>query len=102
MKVDLNKIKKLPPDIKKDFMKMYLKHDQKKKVENINKDFLSFVKHVWPDFIEGYHHKKIADKFNKLADGKIKCGASSPPSSFCPSCSSSFSSTSSATADAWR
>ena len=72
MKVDLNKIKKLPPDIKKDFMKMYLKHDQKKKVENINKDFLSFVKHVWPDFIEGYHHKKIADKFNQLADGKIK------------------------------
>jgi predicted phage terminase large subunit-like protein len=27
---------------------------------------------VWPDFIEGYHHKKIADKFNQLAEGKIK------------------------------
>ena len=72
MKVDLEKIKKLPPDIKNEFMKMYLKHNQRKKVENINTDFLSFVKHVWPDFIEGYHHKKIADKFNQLADGKIK------------------------------
>ena len=72
MKVDLDKIKKLPPDIKKDFMKLYLKHAEKKKIEKINVDFLSFVKHVWPDFIEGPHHKKIADKFNKLAQGKIK------------------------------
>ena len=31
MKVDLDKIKKLPPDIKKDFMKLYLKHAEKKK-----------------------------------------------------------------------
>ena len=33
MKVDLDKIKKLPPDIKKDFMKLYLKHAEKKKIE---------------------------------------------------------------------
>ena len=72
MKVDLEKIKKLPPDIKKDFMKMYLRHAEKKKIEKINVDFLSFVKHVWPDFVEGAHHKKIADKFNKLAKGEIK------------------------------
>ena len=30
-------------------------------------DFLSFVKCVWPDFVEGSHHRHIADKFNKLA-----------------------------------
>ena len=30
------------------------------------------VKHVWPEFIEGKHHKKIAEKFNLLANGKIK------------------------------
>jgi hypothetical protein len=33
---------------------------------------MSFVKHVWPEFIEGKHHTKIADKFNKLANGEIK------------------------------
>ena len=43
-----------------------------KKEEKIQNDFLSFVKHVWPEFIEGYHHKKIAGKFNDLAKGKIK------------------------------
>jgi hypothetical protein len=26
---------------------------------------------VWPDFVEGSHHKKIADQFNRLAEGKI-------------------------------
>ena len=68
MKIEVDKIKKLPPDIKQEFIKMYLKHNEKKKVENINTDCLSFVKHVWPEFIEGYHHKKIADKFNQLGE----------------------------------
>ena len=32
---------------------------------------MSFVKCVWPDFVEGSHHRHIADKFNKLASGEI-------------------------------
>ena len=39
---------------------------------NITKNFLSFVKYVWPEFIEGSHHKIINKKFNDLAKGKIK------------------------------
>ena len=72
MHIDLDKIKKLPPDIKKDFMKMYVKLDEKKKILKVKDDFLSFAKHMWPDFIEGEHHKIIADKFNQIAQGKIK------------------------------
>ena len=72
MEIDLEKIKKLPPDVRKDFMKMYLRFSQKKKISHIQTDFLSFVKHMWPDFIEGAHHKIIADKFNQLSKGKIK------------------------------
>ena len=63
---------KLPPDIKKEFMKYAIKLGEKKKQTKVHDDFLSFVKHVWPEFIEGKHHKKIADKFNKLAKGEIK------------------------------
>ena len=33
---------------------------------------MAFVKEMWPEFIEGRHHKEIADKFNKIAKGKIK------------------------------
>ena len=65
-------INKLPPDAKKEFLKYAIKFDEKKKQNSVQKDFLSFVKHVWPEFIEGKHHKEIADKFNKLALGKIK------------------------------
>ena len=49
MHIDLDKIKKLPPDVKKDFMKMYLKLDEKKKILKVKDDFLSFAKHMWPD-----------------------------------------------------
>ena len=69
MKVDLDKIKKLPPDIRDKFYKIYLLNEKKKKESKMRSDFLSFVKHIWPDFIEGHHHKIIAQKFTALASG---------------------------------
>ena len=65
-------IEKLPPDAQKEFLKLAMKLDEKTKQEKVHKDFLAFVKHVWPEFIEGKHHKKISEKFNKLAKGEIK------------------------------
>jgi len=35
-------------------------------------DFLTFVKEVWPAFIEGSHHKIMSDAFNRIADGSLK------------------------------
>ena len=32
--------------------------------------FMEFVLLAWPEFINGRHHKIMADKFNKLAAGK--------------------------------
>jgi len=72
MQINLEKIKKLPPDVRKDFYRMYLKYGEKKKVSKIQSDFLSFVKHMWPDFIQGSHHKIVAKKFNDMATGKSK------------------------------
>ena len=64
-------IEKLPPDARKDYRKCYLMLHDKKTKNEINNDFLKFVKSVWPDFIQGEHHKKIADQFNRLATGDI-------------------------------
>ena len=72
MQVDIEKIKKLPPDVRRDFYKMYLKYGEKKKISKIQEDFLSFVKHIWPEFIQGPHHKIIAKKFNDMAEGRVK------------------------------
>ena len=70
MNLDKEKLKnldKLPPDIKRQFALYMNKWQEKKKESQISTNFLSFVKHVWPDFIEGSHHKIVAEKFNKLA-----------------------------------
>jgi predicted phage terminase large subunit-like protein len=65
-------IDKLPPDVQKEYMKMAIKLSEKEKQIKVQDDFLTFVKHVWPEFIEGKHHKKIAEKFNDIANKKIK------------------------------
>ena len=54
----------------------YIENEQVSRLQDakpiIQDDFLSFVKYVWPEFIEGSHHKIINKKFNDLAKGKIK------------------------------
>ena len=62
-------IANLPADTKKEYLKTALLLDERKKEEGIRKDFLQFVKYMWPDFIEGEHHKIMADKFNRVANG---------------------------------
>ena len=39
--------------------------------KDLESDFLKFVKYMWPDFIEGRHHKDMAEMFNALADDKV-------------------------------
>ena len=67
-----NQIANLPPDTKKEYLKTALLLDEKKKEQDIRDNFLQFVKYMWPDFIEGEHHKIMAEKFNKVASGEIK------------------------------
>ena len=64
-------ISKLPADIRKTFKQLQVLHAEKKIQNKAKNDFLSFVKCVWPDFVEGSHHRHIAEKFNQLATGEI-------------------------------
>ena len=72
--MNLNKIdiSKLPVDVRKTFKQLQVLHAEKKIRNKAKSDFLSFVKCVWPEFIEGSHHRHIAEKFNKLATGELK------------------------------
>ena len=64
-------ISKLPADVRKELLQLQVMMAEKK-IKNLAKDdFMSFVKAVWPEFIEGPHHRVIAKKFNDLATGKI-------------------------------
>jgi len=64
-------ISRLPADVRKTFRKLQVMHAEKKIQNKAKNDFLSFVKCVWPEFVEGPHHRHIAEKFNKLASGEI-------------------------------
>ena len=57
-----DKLNRLPPDVKKQFLKLALKLSEKKTKSKVHDDFLSFVKHVWPEFIEGAHSQKNCGK----------------------------------------
>jgi predicted phage terminase large subunit-like protein len=64
-------ISKLPADVRKQFLQLQVMHAEKRIQNKAKEDFLSFVKCMWPDFIEGAHHRHIAKKFNDLANKKI-------------------------------
>ena len=65
-------IENLPPDTKKEYLKTALLLNQRKKDQAVRDDFLAFVKYMWPEFIEGEHHKIMAEKFNRVASGELK------------------------------
>jgi len=72
--MDLNtvNISKLPADVRRTYKQLQVLHAEKKIQNKAKNDFLSFVKCMWPDFIEGSHHRIVADKFNKLSTGELK------------------------------
>jgi predicted phage terminase large subunit-like protein len=53
-------------------LKYILKNALLDKQEKTQNDFLSFVKAVWPDFVEGKHHRIYAEKLNRIAKGELK------------------------------
>src|SRR5215469_15444021 len=40
--------------------------------EEARQHFLSFVKNVWPKFIEGRHHHIMAEAFERVEAGELK------------------------------
>ena len=62
----------IPEDVLKTYARLLEKQGQYISSDLARKDFMAYCKTVWPEFIEGNHHKVMAKKFNKLATGKIK------------------------------
>ena len=65
-------IDNLAPETRRELKRYLVQLDKKQKNTQIRTDFMTFVKHMWPDFIEGEHHRTIAEKFNRLRNGDLK------------------------------
>ena len=76
MQIDIQSIKskldQLPDSEKMEILGLLDELETAKTKELSHDDFLGFVKHVWPAFIEGDHHRVMADAFNKIAKGELK------------------------------
>ena len=46
--------------------------EERKASQRSQDSFMEFVKRVWPSFIHGAHHKKMAEAFERVAAGKNK------------------------------
>ena len=71
MNLDDIDISKLPAEVRKELLQIDVTLAEKEIKNKAKDDFMAFTKAVWPEFIEGAHHRVIAQKFNDLATGKI-------------------------------
>ena len=62
----------LPLEKQRQILQLIEELNEAKVREDSHDDFLAFVKKVWPAFIEGDHHRVMADAFNRIAKGELK------------------------------
>ena len=72
MKLTLETINKIPDVQERERLKQnIIAGYENQKATAAREDFLTFVKRMWPQFIEGKHHKEVSEKFNKIASGEL-------------------------------
>ena len=70
--VDLKDFDILSEQEQTEAMALLSRYDRIEKQEECQGDFIKFVQHMWPECILGRHHRIIGDKFNRIAQGKLK------------------------------
>jgi len=65
-------LNQLPPSVKAKIYELVEELEERKSAGQAQKSFMAFVQKVWPSFIHGAHHAKMAEAFEKVAEGKIK------------------------------
>ena len=68
----LRQVKNLPVEDQREVLSLLEDLEEAEKKELARDSFLGFVKYVWPVFIEGRHHKVIADAFERVIKGDLK------------------------------
>ena len=71
--MDIEKIiSGMPEDQQAVFLKMAADYVESLGREKAQDHFMDFVHQMWPGFINGSHHKVMANKFQEIAEGKCK------------------------------
>ena len=65
-------LEQIPEEVLKEHLELAERLQELEHVEKCQTNFLDFVKSQWPGFIQGAHHRTMADAFDRIANGKIK------------------------------
>jgi hypothetical protein len=68
----LKNVYSLPEEEQKEILKLIEEYEDAESKEAAIDTYIGFVKRVWPAFIEGRHHKIMADAFERVASGELK------------------------------
>ena len=69
------RLKGASPEVKLKAAELLEQAKQAQKIEDARSTIMGFVKHTWPAFIEGRHHKIMAEAFERIARGELTaCG----------------------------
>lgn len=65
-------IDKIPEAEKPEILRLLRALDEAKRVEAARDEYIPFVREMWPGFIDGRHHKIMAEAFERVANGSLK------------------------------
>jgi len=68
----LKNVKNLSPEQQREILSLLDELEDAEKKEAARQSFLGFISMAWPSFIEGRHHKIMADAFERVANGELK------------------------------
>ena len=68
----LRNIPNLPLEEQKEILALLEEYEKAERREASRETFMGFTKDVWPAFIEGRHHKIMAESFERVASGELK------------------------------
>ena len=68
----LKNITSLPASDQQEILDLINELEDSESKEKARDSFIGFVKQAWPAFIEGRHHKIMADAFDRVARGDLK------------------------------
>ena len=72
LKLAFESIPSLPKQEQLELHQMLSALEEMNKVKQRQNNFLDFIKHVYPNYIIGEHHRKLAQLFEDIANGKKK------------------------------
>jgi hypothetical protein len=65
-------LSQLPPEVKAEVAEALEELAGRKAAQRAQDSFMEFVGKVWPAFIHGAHHQKMATAFEEVASGQCK------------------------------